>query len=67
MKEEAKSKVKMLESFCCAIKQRETEAGRRKKVGREATRTEKERNTIKGEREEVNDNEVLACVKVWME
>lgn len=67
LKEEAKSKMKMLEGLRCAIKQRETEAGWRKRVGREGTRAEKEKNTTEGDRKEVDDNEAVACVKVWMD
>lgn len=65
--QEGKSKGKMLNGLYCAIKQRGTEAARDKKADRDRKRAERERNTAKGDQKEADDDETLACVRVWFQ
>ncbi|CAF9920981.1 hypothetical protein IMSHALPRED_005059 [Imshaugia aleurites] len=64
---ERKEKVKFLSGLYCAIEQRQTEAARNKKAERDRRRAERERNTAEGGGREIDDNEALACVRVWFQ
>ena len=67
LKLERKEKVNFLSGLYCAIEQRQTEAARNKKAQRDRRRAERERNTAEGDGRENDDNEALACVRVWFQ
>ena len=67
LKKEEESKVRLLDGLYKAIKERETEPARERKGERDRRRVERVRNTAEGDGKEKEENEALACVRVWFQ